>query len=95
MHFSFSDCIEIASEAGIQGVIQPGGSIKDDLSIESVTKEEYQCICLAQDISIISYSITYYFLLCICKPIKIFRMGFFDYFNNDLAIDLGTANTHN
>ena len=33
--FPFPDCIEIASEAGIQGVIQPGGSIKDDLSIES------------------------------------------------------------
>tara|TARA_B100000902_G_scaffold337271_1_gene338069 strand:- start:1442 stop:2932 length:1491 start_codon:yes stop_codon:yes gene_type:complete len=33
--FPFPDCIEIASEAGIVGVIQPGGSIKDDLSIES------------------------------------------------------------
>lgn len=33
--FPFPDCIEIASESGIIGVIQPGGSIKDDLSIES------------------------------------------------------------
>jgi phosphoribosylaminoimidazolecarboxamide formyltransferase/IMP cyclohydrolase len=33
--FPFPDCIEIASEAGIVGVIQPGGSIKDDLSIDS------------------------------------------------------------
>ena len=33
--FPFPDCIEIASEYGIKGVIQPGGSIKDDLSIES------------------------------------------------------------
>ena len=33
--FPFPDCIEIASDAGIKGVIQPGGSIKDDLSIDS------------------------------------------------------------
>ncbi len=32
--FPFPDCIEIASDAGIKGVVQPGGSIKDDLSID-------------------------------------------------------------
>ena len=32
--FPFPDCVEIASQAGITSVIQPGGSIKDDLSIE-------------------------------------------------------------
>ncbi len=32
--FPFPDCVEIASKAGICSVIQPGGSIKDDLSIE-------------------------------------------------------------
>ncbi|MDL2322984.1 bifunctional phosphoribosylaminoimidazolecarboxamide formyltransferase/IMP cyclohydrolase [Bacteroidales bacterium OttesenSCG-928-A17] len=32
--FPFPDCVEIAHEAGISAVIQPGGSIKDDLSIE-------------------------------------------------------------
>ena len=33
--FPFPDCIEIASDAGITAVVQPGGSIKDDLSINA------------------------------------------------------------
>mgnify|MGYP001131224104 FL=1 len=33
--FPFPDCVEIAAEAGIVAVIQPGGSIKDNLSIEA------------------------------------------------------------
>ena len=32
--FPFPDCVEIADKAGIKSVIQPGGSIKDQLSIE-------------------------------------------------------------
>ena len=32
--FPFPDCVEIAKEAGIKAVIQPGGSIKDQLSID-------------------------------------------------------------
>lgn len=32
--FPFPDCVEIADKAGITAVIQPGGSIKDDLSVE-------------------------------------------------------------
>jgi len=32
--FPFPDCVEIAHHAGIDAVIQPGGSIKDQLSIE-------------------------------------------------------------
>jgi phosphoribosylaminoimidazolecarboxamide formyltransferase/IMP cyclohydrolase len=32
--FPFPDCVEIASQAGITSVIQPGGSIKDQLSID-------------------------------------------------------------
>ena len=32
--FPFPDCVEIANNAGIQSVIQPGGSIKDQLSID-------------------------------------------------------------
>lgn len=32
--FPFPDCVEIANKAGITSVIQPGGSIKDELSIE-------------------------------------------------------------
>ena len=33
--FPFPDCVQIAAEAGITAVIQPGGSINDKLSIES------------------------------------------------------------
>ena len=32
--FPFPDCVEIAKNAGIASVIQPGGSIKDQLSID-------------------------------------------------------------
>ena len=32
--FPFPDCVEIAKEAGIKAVVQPGGSIKDQLSID-------------------------------------------------------------
>ena len=32
--FPFPDCVEIAKDAGITAVIQPGGSIKDQLSID-------------------------------------------------------------
>jgi len=32
--FPFSDCVEIANEAGITAVVQPGGSIKDQDSID-------------------------------------------------------------
>ncbi|MEN9699233.1 MAG: hypothetical protein RLZZ301_431 [Bacteroidota bacterium] len=32
--FPFPDCVEIAHQEGIDAVIQPGGSVKDDLSID-------------------------------------------------------------
>ena len=32
--FPFPDCVEIAHKAGVKAVIQPGGSIKDQLSID-------------------------------------------------------------
>lgn len=32
--FPFPDCVEIADNAGIKAVIQPGGSVKDQLSID-------------------------------------------------------------
>ena len=32
--FPFPDCVELADKAGIKAVIQPGGSIKDNLSID-------------------------------------------------------------
>ena len=31
--FPFPDCVQIAFKAGINSIVQPGGSIKDDLSI--------------------------------------------------------------
>jgi phosphoribosylaminoimidazolecarboxamide formyltransferase/IMP cyclohydrolase len=36
--FPFPDCVEIAAEAGIEHVIQPGGSIKDNLSVEKANE---------------------------------------------------------
>jgi phosphoribosylaminoimidazolecarboxamide formyltransferase/IMP cyclohydrolase len=36
--FPFPDCVEIAAEAGITAVIQPGGSVKDNDSIESCNR---------------------------------------------------------
>ena len=33
--FPFPDCVEIAAKAGISAVIQPGGSIKDQDSVDS------------------------------------------------------------
>lgn len=38
--FPFPDCVEIANEAGITAVIQPGGSIKDQLSIDYCNENE-------------------------------------------------------
>jgi phosphoribosylaminoimidazolecarboxamide formyltransferase/IMP cyclohydrolase len=32
--FPFPDCVEIADQAGIKAVVQPGGSVKDQLSID-------------------------------------------------------------
>jgi len=32
--FPFPDCVEIAHQAGVKAVIQPGGSVKDQLSID-------------------------------------------------------------
>jgi phosphoribosylaminoimidazolecarboxamide formyltransferase/IMP cyclohydrolase len=36
--FPFPDCVEIAHKAGVSSVIQPGGSIKDQLSIDYCDK---------------------------------------------------------
>lgn len=38
--FPFPDCVEIAKVAGIDAVVQPGGSIKDELSIDFCNKNE-------------------------------------------------------
>ncbi len=36
--FPFPDCVEIAGNAGVSAIIQPGGSIKDQLSIDYCNK---------------------------------------------------------
>lgn len=38
--FPFPDCVEIADKAGITAVVQPGGSIKDELSIDYCNEHE-------------------------------------------------------
>ena len=38
MHFSVSDCVEAAAKAGIKAIIQPGGSIRDEESIQACNK---------------------------------------------------------
>ena len=42
--FPFPDCVQIANEAGINAVIQPGGSIKDQLSIDFCNKHNMSMI---------------------------------------------------
>jgi phosphoribosylaminoimidazolecarboxamide formyltransferase/IMP cyclohydrolase len=37
--FPFPDCVEIAADAGIAAVLQPGGSIKDQLSIDMANQK--------------------------------------------------------
>lgn len=49
--FPFPDCVEIAGEAGITAVIQPGGSINDKLSIE---------YCNSNDIAMVTTGIRHF-----------------------------------
>lgn len=42
--FPFPDCVEIAGNAGITSVIQPGGSIKDELSIDYCNKNNISMV---------------------------------------------------
>ena len=42
--FPFHDCVEIAHKNGISSVIQPGGSIKDNLSIEFCDKNNISMV---------------------------------------------------
>lgn len=42
--FPFPDCVEIADNAGISAVIQPGGSIKDQLSIDYCNEHEISMV---------------------------------------------------
>ena len=42
--FPFPDCVEIANNEGINSVIQPGGSIKDNLSIDYCDSNEMSMV---------------------------------------------------
>tara|TARA_B100002052_G_scaffold43020_1_gene35522 strand:+ start:131454 stop:132974 length:1521 start_codon:yes stop_codon:yes gene_type:complete len=42
--FPFPDCVKVAHEAGISAVIQPGGSIKDQLSIDYCDKNKISMV---------------------------------------------------
>lgn len=42
--FPFPDCVEIANNSGINSVIQPGGSIKDELSIKYCDKNNMKMV---------------------------------------------------
>jgi len=42
--FPFPDCVKIAHQAGIVSVIQPGGSIKDELSIDYCNKHDVSMV---------------------------------------------------
>ena len=42
--FPFPDCVEIAHKAGVQAVVQPGGSIKDQLSIDYCDQENVSMV---------------------------------------------------
>ncbi len=42
--FPFADCVEIASQSGICAVIQPGGSVRDNISIEFCNKNNVSMV---------------------------------------------------
>jgi phosphoribosylaminoimidazolecarboxamide formyltransferase/IMP cyclohydrolase len=42
--FPCPDCVEIADKAGITNVIQPGGSIKDQLTIDYCNKNNVSMV---------------------------------------------------
>ena len=42
--FPFPDCVEIAFNAGVRSVIQPGGSIKDQLSVDFCNANEMSMV---------------------------------------------------
>ena len=42
--FPFPDCVEIAHKAGVSSVLQPGGSIKDQLSIDYCNENDLSMV---------------------------------------------------
>jgi len=49
--FPFPDCVELAAEAGITAVLQPGGSINDKLSVE---------MCNLKDVSMVTTGVRHF-----------------------------------
>ncbi len=39
-YFPFPDCVELAGEAGIKAIVQPGGSIRDNESVDCCNKQQ-------------------------------------------------------
>jgi len=39
-YFPFSDCVELAAQAGIKAIVQPGGSVRDNESIDCCNKRQ-------------------------------------------------------
>ena len=39
-YFPFSDCVELAGEAGVKAIVQPGGSVRDSESIDYCNKKQ-------------------------------------------------------
>ena len=42
--FPFSDCVELAHEAGITAIVQPGGSVRDQESIDSCNQHQISMV---------------------------------------------------
>ena len=42
--FPFPDCVEVASKVGISSILQPGGSIKDQLSIDYCNQNDLSMV---------------------------------------------------
>jgi phosphoribosylaminoimidazolecarboxamide formyltransferase/IMP cyclohydrolase len=38
--FPFPDCVELAAKAGIRAIVQPGGSVRDNLSVDSCNQHQ-------------------------------------------------------
>ena len=78
--FPFPDCVEIADKAGITCVIQPGGSIRDKESI---------AYCDANNMTMVTTGIRH----SNTNFSYLDGMGWLSFMTEDIAIDLGTANT--
>ena len=61
--FPFPDCVEIAGNEGVTAVIQPGGSIKDELSFEYCNEHGIAMVTTGFRHFKVIYYLTIYYLL--------------------------------